>query len=363
MELFNEMKNSYYVKLVKLINVIIRDGNIKTIDGEKRKVMPKSLINEIFNYENQYDSANFNSIISDYIMDSPSDKGQEATGVIMTAEHDDSKIVYPLVNKSVSVLPDRAELAWLKTALKDEKAKLFFTEKEYSDLVDKLNDDDSFDRFIKIYREDIIADNSEEYLGSTEIETMASKLNIILKCIHDNCFLEYSYSNGKGKKNKKTGEKTVPYKIEYSVTNDTLMLCHKPLYLTEGSRPIKSDLRDMFDLKMLEVNPEKPNLKELVEERKLKELLVIRILPDCKKEVLKRILIDFAKYKRGVKKNDDGGFTISIECYTFQENDLINEIISFGPQLVVESPKDIRDEIIKRITDPYSWASNTEIAQ
>ena len=359
MELFSEMKNKYYLEIIRLINDIVSNGNDVIIENKKYKsTLAAMLENDYFVDERKNDNY-YATIIGDYII-VENDKDPK-DGLLKISRHDGKRIVYPYFDKKISIIPSRAELTWLKTALKDEKSKLFFTKEEHqklSSFVEKLNNEDSFDRYTEVRREKFADDKEEQFFEFKEfenIETDASKLYILLKCIHENRFLEYSYNNKK--RAKITGGKTIPYKIEYSVANDTLMLVHKPLFRSGVTRPIKSDLRDMYDLKPLEINSEKPNLKELIEVRKLKEPLVIRLLPNCKKEVLKRILADFAKYKRSVRKNKDDSFTISIECYTFQENDLVNEILSFGPQVIVESPIDIRKRIIEQISDPYKWVS------
>jgi len=65
--------------------------------------------------------------------------------------------------------------------------------------------------------------------------------------------------------------------------------------------------------------------------------------------LVKRILAMFAKYDRTVSFNNDGSYTVEVSYFSFQENVLIKDIISFGSQLVIESPKSIRDEMIKML--------------
>jgi hypothetical protein len=244
MELFNETKNNYFLKLIKLINMIISsDDYIYDEYRKKHHAVPETVKSDVFKNEMKQDLYWY-LVLQDYIADS-SKLNEEENRLIMTNA---DKMMYSYYEEPISILPCTAELTWLKTALEDERACSFFTPEELKELkqnVNLLNSDNTFDKYIVIRHEDLFGDKTDNYDPSDQkfdSLSYSSKLHRIRECLRKSWNIKYSYSNGKGIKGRKENQLAEPYKFEYSVTKDELKICAESI---SDKRPIKQVINNL----------------------------------------------------------------------------------------------------------------------
>ena len=197
----------------------------------------------------------------------------------------------------------------------------------------------------------VFLENSEpmnvDFFADTEYKMPSSKsvahIRLILKAIHENKKIYYKYKDKQGKRHYGI---TTPIKVEYSKTAGIFYLSHRP---DDKNRPIKSYINWISEIEILDETTEIPKIADAVEERKVSQKLEFDIIdPENKYNAAERAKILFSQYTRLITGTENC-VHFSIEYYTFQEKELIDAIMLFGPRIKVISPPIIINEIKKRI--------------
>lgn len=312
MELFNGLKNKYFTALTEIIYEIKKNGAITQMKF-KEKLFPTNseynvtLLKELLNDSNIFEIEN-------------------------AGKPDDNKISLK-INNTIPISPNMAERIWLLTALESDAALIFFT-------------NDEREKLCSILRKQCEPMNAD-FFADTEYKMPSPKrtehICLILKAIHENKKIYYNYQD---KKRVRYHGITTPIKIEYSKTNGTFYLSHRP---DDQNRPIKSYLNWISEIKILDETADIPKIFNAVEERKVSQELKFDVIdPENKYGAADRAKILFSRYTRLITETENC-VHFSIEYYTFQEKELIEAIMLFGPRIKVISPQSIIDEIKKRI--------------
>lgn len=326
MELFNITKNRYFLAVQILINRIYSkeittvdqfDEQLSTLLGEFNKASRKFCDNVLKNNDENNDENNHIDIF----------------------DFSDKQQVKLMINSAVPLLPCAAEKVWLDMVLSDPHCSLFFDEERRKDFRDNLDIESMGDVRMSIKRERVWGDEINDELGE--------KLKIILKAIHEKRKIIYSNHTKNGDHIHK---KATPYKVEYAIAEDKLRVS----MWSDEERPIKANLSNLFDISIAEKTDNIRSIKEMVSSRLLDEPLVFIVTNE--NNALERAIHTFSKHRRNVIALDDKRYQFEISYYTFEENSLISDIMSFGPMIEVVSPKRVREEVINKLVN-YSVLS------
>lgn len=320
MELFNGLKNKYFTALIEIIYEIKKNGFITKKQFENKLFEEK--IEEKIKENSQYNC----TILKEILIDSNIFK-------IENADKPYNNKISLKINNTIPISPNKAECIWLLTALESDAALIFFT-------------NDEREKLCSILRKQCEPMNAD-FFADTEYKMPSPKrtehICLILKAIHENKKIYYNYQD---KKRVRYHGITTPIKIEYSKTNGTFYLSHRP---DDQNRPIKSYLNWISEIKILDETADIPKIFNAVEERKVSQKLEFDVIDfENKYGAADRAKILFSRYTRLITETENC-VHFSIEYYTFQEKELIEAIMLFGPRIKVISPQSIIDEIKKRI--------------
>lgn len=231
-----------------------------------------------------------------------------------------------LRSRSVNKLPmpvTAAERSYLKAILKSKYSRIFFDDDEIAKLLGFCSDvpDIPFDDIcISIRNEREITD------------TIRDNIRFILQAIKKRA--EISYSN-KTKKGLMENLRGYPVRIEYSPLYDLFQLS---IWSDAECRPVKVNIHTIYDMKLTgNIWKESKSPVEMMKSKRLEEPIIMK-LKKCKNTAV-RANIMFSMYDTETEKLPDGYDLMKIYYYSFDENDIIDRIFSFGPYIQVISPQ------------------------
>lgn len=141
----------------------------------------------------------------------------------------------------------------------------------------------------------------------------------------------------------------VPLKIEYSIKDDLFYLI---AYIIKNNNVVKCAVHK---LKNIEMDDEIKNIEEFYEREK-EYLLSFKapkpIVLEIKNQnnALERAFYLFSCFeKRAMYNEEKNVHVLYISYYKFEEAEIISRILSLGKNVVVTSPDEVRNEIIRRI--------------
>ena len=311
-ELIDEYGNYFFISLINAVNSVI--------DGEKLKLL---------SFQNKIISAAGDSE-GDYLGEI-SDEIKSEGGVLF--ETDGEKFLTNRTDSRVPMCLSETERIYLKSILHSKYSKLFLSDDEISQLDSSLKDVP----YIPI----------DEYVVSSPARSesfftkQADKLRQLLLAIKEN--REISYSN-------KTREKTYtdrhgyPVKIEYSVLYDVLQLS---LWSSDEHRPVKLNIHSMYDIKETKsIWKEKKSPAEMLETKRCKEPIIAEISDDI--NTLERANILFSMFDTKIAENGEK-YQLEIGYYEYEKDEVIKNLISFGPYVKVVSPSEMVDSMMEQI--------------
>lgn len=140
--------------------------------------------------------------------------------------------------------------------------------------------------------------------------------------------------------------KAFPIKIEYSVSNDKFRIC---VYLPEEKRFIKMNL-DSMDNVSLEDKHFDGDLLELYHKFIRNNTETVKLEVDPLDHAIERCFRIFSYYDRkAIYDKQENFYHLEISYFSADKNEIIKNILSIGSYAVVVEPKNIRNEVYKRI--------------
>ena len=269
-----------------------------------------------------------------YLSDDFSESIRQESELLLVPDED--RYLKSIIGLPVKQCLSMAERLYLKAILNTKYAKLFMTDNGIEMLMDELKDvpQISFDElFVSLPDR-----SNRKMIGLPE------KIRMLLKAIRSN--REIFYSN---KTNKETyiNKHGFPVRIEYSVRNDKLWLS---LWSTEEQRPVKLNIHTMYDIGFTDNKwNEKKTPCEMMETKRCEQPIFIEFHEKDKNNIFERALMCFSAYDVEINGIIDGQYSLTIMYYDFDKEDILDNIMSFGPFCKVISPPEIVDEIKNRI--------------
>jgi hypothetical protein len=325
MELFHELQNRQVRAVVRAVNRICRDGYMTRAAFIR------------FLREN-------GCAEPEYVADWDLFVWSEENG-LRKNENDrprGSDLVSLRIPAEIPVLPSDAECAWMKAMLRHRTAELILSRDEIDELLRALNDTPDI---APLFYEKSLAADRVEYTKEYK-----RNFRLLMKAIREQrsvSFVNEAKSMGESVQN----ENCIPYKLEYSIPEEVFRFI---FYNPHEDRPIKANLARICGLTI--GNPvatrKYADIYTLVHERRAPEPLILRVRNIM--NAPERAILLFSQYSletSWLKDVDTWGdaLELKIHYYVFDENDIVNKILLFGPYMEAVSPASVREKILDKL--------------
>lgn len=337
MELFNENKNKYFECIQSIINDIINGNNYS--DKDIINIIRKNGFNEpdiefekaILN-ENRCSN---NSKLSEY-------------GKINLLKKEANNY-YPVIKSSVPIRPSSIELQWLKMMLEDNRVNLHLDESvaiRLKERLKKLEVELNLDFWIK--------KNIDMNGDSEDNEKLKENIRILSEAIQKKKFIKYTSFSEEGKQFvNKVG---CPFKIEYSIRNNKYRVA--VLIENEDNKEIRVAKVIVSNFQTIELcdNSEHLVAEEIINfynnKKNTQQPLVLEV--EDKNNAKDRCFHLFSFYdKEAYYDREKNMHILKIFYYSFDEGEIIKDILSLGSSVVVLEPVSIRNKVIERIRKAF----------
>ena len=317
MELFHEIRNSYFIHTLFLISLLQNEEKLSKIQF--------------------YDSFRYifknkeGIIIPDYVHDILNniffyDQTQDAI-----------KLAAEIGKNAIPVRLLSCEKEWLMCVLKDPRSTLLLNDKLKRSLISILsNTTDTINNAIEIRN---LYNNADDITKPAYIKNFRT----IVSAIQENKILYYC---NRGAPDTEKQYKATPYAIEYSILEGKFRVS---LYSLEENRPVKANLARMYNLTVGTASPiERKEIAKAIQEKRAKEPLTLKITDKNKNQIIERCFALFSTYEReGEYEEKDDSYILTVFYYTFDEEEIIRKILMLGTGVEVIGNKNIREKIIK----------------
>lgn len=294
MKIFNEKKNKYFAIARKLINRSLNETT--TVEDVKTILSNEGFI--------EYDYDFKNALIGN----------ASTTFDGMQLFESDGDEITPKVCEPIPVLLTTVEQEWLKTIVSDNRIHNFISENTLSKLCNKLN------------AENVTSENSSE------------TFQMVLKAIKENLWIVCDNNTSSGKVY--SNIVVAPFKIEFSSYLDTFWLIG---YIPADNKLVKMQIERMTINTLVE--PTEKLDFESISQKYIKSNPIVLELTE-ERGALERALHMFSSYKKdGFYDSATKVHHLKIQYYSFDEKELIKNIISLGPYVKVIEPQYIVEKI------------------
>ena len=326
MELFSEVKNRYFQLVFKIINEC-KDGKEVT---ELLKILDTG------EYEQKLIDKKQQSF-ADMLMNKCCDEN-------LNLLKQKDGLYYPCIeSKGELPLPIRftkLEKAWLKALLYMPEVRMILSNTTFEKLQKEL---DGFDSPI-----------SEEYLEITNTiklpeinqqENYEENFRLILNALIHEKPIRYNNVDKKG--NIYTNKLALPVNLEYSMRDSRFRVS---LYSFEDNRPIMANVSSLSDISIVneEIGIDREAAKKILFEQKHSDEPIVLEVTD-KKTAMERCFMCFSRMEREARNLGNNKYEIRLNYNLFEEENIIQNIISLGPYVKVISPQKIVDEVVQRV--------------
>lgn len=329
MELFNEVKNRYFQLVFKIINECadgkVRNDLIKIVDhGEfEQKLIGK----------NQKSFADM--LLNKGGMDGNLNLVKEENGIF-----------YPCIgNKGELPLPIRftnLEKAWLKALISQPEVRIALSDNTFNKLQRELESLDS-----PISKEYFEVTNTVKLQEINQLENYQENLKLIIEALTLEKPIRYSNIDKKG--NVHANKLALPVNLEYSMSDSRFRVS---LYSIDDNRPVMANVFSLSDISIVdeEISIDRETAKKILFEQKYSEEPIILEVTD-KRTAMERCFMCFSGMERTARNLGNDKYEIRLNYYLFEEENLIQNIISLGPYVKVLSPPRIAAEVVKRVKE------------
>ncbi len=346
MELFN-VYDSHIIRALPFVVNKLRS------EGEMSKLILKELIEKIIDVNFDDDGTQSSMLEDKRIKDVYFDTDNQKEGDLFCWEKkDDTDYIslYEIGDIPFPIVFSRQEKEYIRLMLEDKEARCFMSE----ELIAKLRDE--FDRLGGYDVSHITGNYIEREVVTEEIDEsqMRKHILVIAEALRLGKKIKYVYASRDGEY-EGIGS---PYRFMYSLRNRVICLALHP----DGPkmRFIKMNVSRFKSVELTDIDidfdPEEQFYK------KQRRRLILRTDNNRSKKSVERCMRIFSSYKRRTvydKKSDT--VNIALDFYCFDEESIINDIISLGSTVeVIEVQR--YDEIKKKyVTDTKSTLRETVI--
>ncbi|MCI8584703.1 MAG: WYL domain-containing protein [Lachnospiraceae bacterium] len=303
MELFSEIYNCYY----QVVDQILREAETHPVT--------KRRMHEICGELGFAESSLYiipKLISGEWNLLTPEKDGYQAR----TKAHQD--LPFTLLQRS-----------WLKTLLKDDRFRLFFTVEELFLLNQYTEDADVLWRPEDFRCYDQYADGDPFTSPS-----YGQHFRTLLAAIKKRQYVHISYQSEKGNR---ITHHYLPLKLEYSAKNDRFRLLAVPKSQRHSAFIQTLNLRGITETILLPVYDEEDyDFEKVIRKSYYQE--PVRLLIKNRRNALERTMLHFSNYEKRTRKIDEDTWECLIYYNRSMETELLIEILSFGPTVKVTGP-------------------------
>lgn len=181
--------------------------------------------------------------------------------------------------------------------------------------------------------------------GASEVnEEYHQQLSLIAKAVRNHASVSYDYIRPGYAEI--TGAEVFPVKIEFSVVNDRFRIC---AYNSGESRFVKMNLDRMKKIRYGNKISEKDLQKDYQEFIK-KNTKILVLEADPVGHVIERCFRVFSYYDRRARYDrEEDKYRLEISYMRTDEKEVIKNILSMGSYVIVSEPRQVREEVYRRI--------------
>lgn len=244
-----------------------------------------------------------------------------------------------LKNKPMTFLT-QTQKAWLKTLTLDSKIQLFLDEDELYELKKSLRDIEP------LFLPETIHHVHQSSLNTDFFDkTYVTLFRIISNSLHHNQYMKITYLD---ENDTLITVDIAGYKLEYRITQDSFHLIGLIDAPTQTPHILRINLSSIQEIIVLKTYFNPKEIEASVQAYKCEEPLYFE-LSNARKG-FDRVFMHLSNYERITEFNDETHTCfVQLFYYPFDEEELINILISFGPVIKVISPASIRNKLIQRI--------------
>ena len=127
------------------------------------------------------------------------------------------------------------------------------------------------------------------------------------------------------------------------------------LFSIDEKRPVLANVFNLSDIRIVDedVGIDRETAKKLLFEQKYSEQPIVLEVTD-KNTAMERCFMCFSGMERTARELGNRKYEIRLNYYLFEEENLIQNILSLGPYVKVLSPQRIQVEVINRVKKAIS---------
>ena len=241
-----------------------------------------------------------------------------------------------LINRPIKNLLTDAHLAWLKSMLLDPECDFVISNELRLKVLMNLLDTEPL---ISRNAIDIIREQGDKLLQAED----SAKLSTICQALYEHRMVSYRHQGRTGKLYKGVA---APCRLEYDCSQHRLRLI---LWLQAEKRAIKLNVNNLQQISLSDIT-----YGEEIEDLFLaflnssKTSVTIQLL--SKYNAVDRCFSIFSSYdKQAIYDEDRDIYTLIITYYSFDEEEIVDYILSLGAAVIVTEPLALRNKVIKRL--------------
>lgn len=241
-----------------------------------------------------------------------------------------------LINHPVKNLLTDAHLAWLKSMLLDPECDFILSNELRLKLLTNLLDTEPL---ISRNAIDIVREQGDKLLQAES----SAKLSTICQALYEHRMVSYRYQDRTGNLYKGVA---APCRLEYDCAQHRLRLI---LWLQAEKRAIKLNVNNLQQISLSDISYGE-EIENSFEEFLGKSKTSVTILLLSKYNAVDRCFSIFSSYdKQAIYDEDKDTYTLIITYYSFDEEEIIDYILSLGAAVIVTEPLSLRSKVIKRL--------------
>jgi len=228
---------------------------------------------------------------------------------------------------------------FIKSILADKKIRLFFDDVMLKELDGALSEIQPLFNIDDIVFKETALD-SDPYSD----ENYISKFKTILDSIINNKALRICFNNSKGER--KT-MKLAPYKLEYGIRDDKFRLCGVSIYDEKGKNYAKINIARILSITTLDQSF-RFDFDAFIAAKRKAEPIEIEVYD--LRNGFERVFIGLSNYERISSFHEETGKChIKIYYTDDDEQELLIQLLSYGPAIKVLGPPDFKSKFVERI--------------
>ena len=322
MELFNELKNNSLQAAVKAINTIHRTNQpISKPELEKHITNNSSL----------------------------SPQEQRLINALFVADAADKNLLRPVAAKAVPIIPTMLEMKWLKEMLHDPRIDCLISASLKEKLLQAMPQDGNSEQHWQQSNWNIPIQIDKPCFSSSAYQ---EKFKTALEALNSKHYVYYESYDIYG--NEYKGE-AVPYKIEYCANTNSFNFI---MWNEEKRWTFKSDFATITKLRLLQQSFDNSQLRhadDYVERLNTKSEPIVLQFDAAQYNVFERCFNIFSNYDKEISRFDEDTYQLKIFARDhFDNEEIMQNILSLGSSIVVTSPQKLRQQIIAAIQESFT---------